>query len=75
LRKTFIFTVLILLCLGSKGLFAANEVPDKAQDIQPLLPGMKVPSVVFTSVQGTRFDLLKEAARQPLVLIFYRGGW
>ncbi len=73
-----IIRVLILSAVLYGGLqiaFAAQDVPTSAEDIQPLLPGMKSPTVVFTSVDGGKFDLLKETAEKPVILIFYRGGW
>ena len=70
--------VLILSAVLYGGLqiaFAGSDVPTRAEDIQPLLPGMKIPAVVFSSVDGGKFDLLKETAEKPVILIFYRGGW
>jgi peroxiredoxin len=44
--------------------------------IQPLQAGTKMPAgCVVQTAAGHSFDLNAAVARQPTVLIFYRGGW
>jgi len=44
--------------------------------IQPLKAGSKMPAgCVVQTAAGRSFDLNAAVARQPTVLIFYRGGW
>lgn len=42
---------------------------------RPLTVGAAVPDMTLSTPDGTRFDPLAEAAKQPLVMVFYRGGW
>ena len=43
--------------------------------INPLKVGEPIPSVGLRTAAGNNFDLQAAAKEQPLVLIFYRGGW
>ncbi len=42
---------------------------------RPLAVGDAVPAVFLETAGGETFDLQEASRRQPLVLIFYRGGW
>ena len=76
LNKRYLTTLFLLLLLSGTGsLFGFKDVPDNPEAVQPLLPGMQAPPAVFTNPDGTSFDLLKETAEKPVILIFYRGGW
>lgn len=44
-------------------------------EIKPLKVGETIPSVGLKTADGKNFDLQAAAKEQPLVLIFYRGGW
>ncbi len=50
-------------------------IPEKAEDISPLLYGEKIPVATLTDMSGNNFDLNKAVADKPTVLVFYRGGW
>jgi len=50
-------------------------LPQKAEDISPLLNGEKVPMAVLPDASGKNFDLNKAISTKPTVLVFYRGGW
>ncbi|HTY12070.1 MAG TPA: peroxiredoxin-like family protein [Bacteroidota bacterium] len=54
---------------------SSGRVADRADDIHPLLVGMKVPDVVLTDVQGKEVKIYSLLEKKPTVLIFYRGGW
>lgn len=54
---------------------AVYEIPQRAEDISPLLYGEKIPTVILSDVSGQGFDLNKAVANKPTILIFYRGGW
>ena len=41
----------------------------------PLTVGEPIPSVSLKTAEGQAFDLQAVAKEQPLVIIFYRGGW
>lgn len=69
--KTYI---LFLLCLSLiSNLFA--EVAGSAAGIEPLGEGKTAPNVEFKTVDGEKTDLNAVRAGQPVVLVFYRGGW
>ncbi len=50
-------------------------IPEKPEDISPLLYGEKIPVATLTDMSGNNFDLNKAVADKPTVLVFYRGGW
>ncbi|MEX0777472.1 MAG: peroxiredoxin-like family protein [Phycisphaeraceae bacterium] len=47
----------------------------RAQDVGPLGEGQRAPSAVLYRPDGQAVVLADLDARQPAVLIFYRGGW
>lgn len=51
------------------------SIPDRAEDISPLLIGEEIPDMGLTDINGNAFDLKKTIAQKPTVLVFYRGGW
>ncbi|MEP6928354.1 MAG: peroxiredoxin-like family protein [Flavobacterium sp.] len=53
----------------------AAMIPQKPEDISPLLYGEKIPVVSLLDTSGKDFDLNKAIAKKPTILIFYRGGW
>lgn len=51
-------------------------VPEKANDISPLLIGERIPnSILLPNQSGEIVDLNMLIAEKPTILIFYRGGW
>jgi len=50
-------------------------IPQKPEDISPLLYGEKIPTAVLSDASGKSFDLNKAISEKPTVLVFYRGGW
>ncbi|MBR9975168.1 MAG: AhpC/TSA family protein [Bacteroidetes bacterium] len=68
---------LLLLPLGSVVAQSPHTqaVPDRAEDVCPLKPGMDVPDIRLAAVEGGMVSLPEACAEQPTVLIFYRGGW
>ncbi len=46
-----------------------------AQEVAPLAVGQTVPDVTIRDAEGKSFVLRDALAKQPAVLIFYRGGW
>lgn len=50
-------------------------IPQKPEDISPLLNGENIPLVTLLDASGSSFDLNKAVAEKPTILIFYRGGW
>jgi peroxiredoxin len=46
-----------------------------ALELKPLMIGQPIPDTPLTTAEGEPFSLQAAAKEQPLVLIFYRGGW
>ncbi len=57
---------------GSEG---DREIPERAEDICPILVGQSLPKMVLRNPDGSWFDVNAANAEQPTVLIFFRGGW
>ncbi len=51
-----------------------KEAPS-AQDVVPLDKGLPIPTLTLKTMDGKDFDLNAAVAKQPTILIFYRGGW
>ncbi len=54
---------------------APVEIPQKPEDISPLLVGETIPDVNIMNLNGTVMNLKAEVAKKPTLLVFYRGGW
>ncbi len=52
-----------------------SRIADSAQQVRPLLPGMKAPAVSFARLGGGTLNLHQALSEKPALLIFYRGGW
>ena len=46
-----------------------------AMETKPLMIGQPIPETTLSTADGKSFDLKAAAMEQPLVVIFYRGGW
>ena len=69
------FTIVSGVASAQGQIDSSGRVAERADDIHPLLVGMKVPDVVLTDVQGKEVKLYSLLEKKPTVLIFYRGGW
>ncbi|MBK7871373.1 MAG: AhpC/TSA family protein [Saprospiraceae bacterium] len=66
--------LLLTVCLSTTSLLF-SQLPEKPEDVSPLLIGETIPNEQVTTLDGKSIafhDLIKE---KPTVLIFYRGGW
>lgn len=52
-----------------------TQVPEKPEDISPLLVGEKLPDLQLMDKNGSLVFLDKILKEKPTVLVFYRGGW
>ena len=73
LESRFLCALGVLTLAGSLAL--AGPVAESAQQVQPLLIGAQMPDVTVKGADGKPFDLGAALAKQPTVLILYRGGW
>lgn len=65
---------LALGCLMVVG-FAAQRVPDKAEDARPLRVGAMAPAFKAKTPDNHTFRFNTIGRKKPAALIFYRGGW
>ncbi len=68
---------LVALTLGAlmTVAYAGQQVPDRAEDVEPLAVGAAAPSFDARTPAGERFRFDAAGLEQPVMLIFYRGGW
>lgn len=67
-------TLFLTICLSITS-FVKAQLPEKPEDVSPLLIGETIPNEQVGTMDGKTValhDLLKD---KPTVLIFYRGGW
>jgi peroxiredoxin len=65
--------LLLVFVLAAARLAAA--VAPSAAEARPLAAGAAVPDVTVRTADGQPFALRTETAKQPALLVFYRGGW
>ncbi len=51
------------------------QLPERAEDISPLLIGETMPDLKLTNTAGQPIPFLDVVKAKPTVVIFYRGGW
>jgi hypothetical protein len=51
------------------------KIPNRAEDICPVLIGQSLPKIVLRALDNTSFDLNAASAEKATILIFFRGGW
>jgi len=67
---------LIILLLGILSpILMKAQLPEKAEDISPLLVGETIPDVVLKSPANSNHNFSSIVAEKPTVLLVYRGGW
>lgn len=54
---------------------AMTAIPEKPEDISPLLIGESIPQITLSNAEGKSTNVNKMLAQKPAILIFYRGGW
>ncbi|NVJ65483.1 MAG: AhpC/TSA family protein [Gammaproteobacteria bacterium] len=52
-----------------------TKIAEKPAEVTPILIGETVPDVTLFSTDGVPFKLREKAAKQPTIVLFYRGGW
>lgn len=68
--KTLSLTLLLFIVS-----FVSAQIPEKAEDISPILIGETIPEATLLNSDGTEVDLKNIIKEKPTVLVFYRGGW
>lgn len=67
--------ILIVLLAGLVGAQSYAQLPEKAEDISPLLVGESIPDALIKAPDGSEHQVLDIISQKPTVLLFYRGGW
>lgn len=69
--------ILLILALLASFAFTltSDAIPEKPEDISPLLVGEKIPTKYLTDARGQTVDLKNIISKQATILIFYQGGW
>jgi len=78
MKQFTIGLVIVLSVFFAATTLAGDERTDihmDANDVQPLLPGMKAPAFSVLNVKGEPVQFDPENMHKPLVLSFFRGGW
>ncbi len=70
--KHLLFSSLVALLFAFT---TGDSIPQKPEDISPLLIGETIPDIRLQSVGGQTVSLSGEVAKKPTILVFYRGGW
>jgi len=66
--------LLLTICLST--VYASKaQLPEKAEDVSPLLIGETIPNEPVVTADGKTVALHNLLKEKPTVLIFYRGGW
>lgn len=71
IKSTFLMLLTFFAAIGS----CIAQIPERPEDISPLMISEKIPAVQVTSTEGTAAllpDILKE---KRSIIVFYRGGW
>ena len=64
----------LLILLFAAGCMSRN-IPDSADQVNPISVGETIPDVTLASSFGHKTDLQDLVSEKPTLLIFYRGGW
>ena len=51
------------------------QIPERAEDISPLLIGETIPDVVLKAPDAIDHSISDILSEKPTVILFYRGGW
>jgi peroxiredoxin len=65
----------MLLTISVQAAGQRADIHADANDVQPLLPGMKAPAFDVLTVAGEPVRFNPDQMTKPLVLSFFRGGW
>lgn len=74
-KLKFICLILALLLLNFNPVFAEQRIALNAEDVRPLLPGMKAPQFELHDVNGNLISVNPEKLEKPVIMTFFRGGW
>ncbi|MBS3774092.1 MAG: AhpC/TSA family protein [Bacteroidales bacterium] len=67
--------LLIALLTSMVQMQTVAQLPEKAEDISPLLYGEKIPEGLLKAPNGEKHQISGIIEKKPTVLLVYRGGW
>jgi peroxiredoxin len=67
------YLLIVAGMLAGQALMA--QLPEKAEDISPLLIGEKIPELTLTALDGKTIGTQAVLNGKPSVILVYRGGW
>ena len=74
-----ISVLIVVFSIGASSLIMAGgsreDIHDSADQVQPLMAGMKAPEFTVRDVENGLFQFKAEKQAKPIVLTFFRGGW
>ena len=70
-----ITTFLLLTSFAAMAAGNREDIHASADQVQPLLAGMKAPDFNVRDVEGNAFEFKAGQQDKPIVLTFFRGGW
>jgi len=78
MNKYIVATLVIMFTVitptaGATG--TRGDIHASAEEVQPLLTGMKAPGFTVRDVTGHGFEFKPGEQDKPIVLTFFRGGW
>jgi peroxiredoxin len=71
MKKTGFSVITILFVVTT----TMAQLPEKAEDISPLLYGETMPDATLVDTEGDGHQLYSLIKEKPSILLFYRGGW
>ena len=63
------------LLLAAGAAEAGSRVYEAPEAVEPLAPGIRIPSVQVAAIGGGQIDLAEVVRDRGALLVFYRGGW
>ena len=76
--RLFVLVVALIFGALTSTAWADSHEPyiaDSPENIRPLMIGATVPDVALVTPDHRPVELKEALAKQPTVLIYYRGGW
>ena len=66
---------LLMISIAAMAVGSREDIHSSADQVQPLLVGMKAPDFTVRDVEGKAFEFKAGQQDKPIVLSFFRGGW
>jgi peroxiredoxin len=69
------FSILSGVMMALPAFPADGVIAESAEDTKPLKAGVQAPDVTMENLEGEPIKLSELWSKQPIALVFYRGGW